>query len=104
MCAHVCVFAELCPTLYSPPCSSVLAISQVRLWSGGPFPTPGDLPSPEIESVSPLLAGLFFTTSATWEALQSYLGFHRKEMLKKKRKDLSFSSLLHSSLFPHSFP
>ena len=35
-------------------------------WSGLPFPTPGDLPDPEIESASlasPALAGGFFTTA-----------------------------------------
>ena len=35
-------------------------------------PPPGDLPSPEMEPVSlmsPALAGGFFTTSTTWEAL-----------------------------------
>ena len=40
-------------------------------WRGLPFPPPGDLPDPGIESaslVSPALAGRFFTTSATWEA------------------------------------
>ena len=37
-----------------------------------PWPPPGDLPDPgiELESLtSPALAGGFFTTSATWEAL-----------------------------------
>ena len=29
--------------------------------SGLPFPTPGDLPDPEIEPESPALAGRFFT-------------------------------------------
>ena len=29
-------------------------------WSGLPFPPPGDLPDPGIESVSPALAGGFF--------------------------------------------
>ena len=33
-------------------------------WSGLPFPTPGDLPNPEIKLVSLALAGKFFTTSA----------------------------------------
>ena len=35
------------------------------------MPSPGDLPNPGIKSmslVSPVLAGGFFTTSATWEA------------------------------------
>ena len=31
-------------------------------WSGLPFPSPGDLPGPGIESTSPALAGGFFTT------------------------------------------
>ena len=44
-------------------------------WSGLPLSTPGDL-DPGIEPVSlmsPALAGGFFTTSATWEALLSLL-------------------------------
>ena len=31
-------------------------------WSGLPFPSPGDLPDPGIEFMSPALAGGFFTT------------------------------------------
>ena len=31
-------------------------------WSGLPFPSPRDLPDPEIEPASPILAGRFFTT------------------------------------------
>ena len=41
-------------------------------WIGLPFPSPGDLPNPGIEPMtleSPALAGGFFTTSATREAL-----------------------------------
>ena len=30
-------------------------------WNGLPFPSPGDLPDPGIEPVSPALAGRFFT-------------------------------------------
>ena len=37
-------------------------------WSGVPFPTSGDLPDPEIEPTSLVLAGRFFTATATWEA------------------------------------
>ena len=33
-------------------------------WSRLPFPSPGDLPDPEIEPESPTLAGGFFTTEA----------------------------------------
>ena len=45
---------------YRPPGSSVHGISQARLleWVA----SPGDLPDPEIEPVSPALAGRFFTT------------------------------------------
>ena len=45
---------------------------QFKYWSRLPFPTPGDLPNPGIEPVSfvsSALAGGFFNTSATWEAL-----------------------------------
>ena len=36
--------------------------SRQEYWSGLPFPLPGDLPHPWIESTSPALAGGFFTT------------------------------------------
>ena len=39
-----------------------LGFSRQEYWSGLPFPPPGDLPYPEIEPVSPALAGRFFTT------------------------------------------
>ena len=40
-------------------------------WNGLSFPTAGDLPNPEIESMflaSPALTGRFFTTVRTWES------------------------------------
>ena len=37
-----------------------------QYWSGLPFPTPGDLPGPGIEPVSPALAGGIFSTRGTW--------------------------------------
>jgi len=45
-------------------------------WSGLPFPSPGDLPGPGIEPMSPeppALAGKVFTTSATWEWLANLM-------------------------------
>ena len=36
--------------------------SRQEYWGGLPFPSPGGLPDPGIESVSPALAGGFFTT------------------------------------------
>ena len=35
--------------------------SRQEYWSGLPFPSPGDLPDPGIEPVSPALVGGFFT-------------------------------------------
>ena len=48
-----------------------MGLSRQECWSGLPFPSPGDLPHPGNEPVSPksaALAGEFFTTHATWEA------------------------------------
>ena len=68
VCACVCV--ELCPTLCdsmdcSPPS---MEFPRQEYWSGFPFPSPGDLPNPGSEFVSPALTGRFFTTGTTWEA------------------------------------
>ena len=55
-----------------PPASSVHGIFQARILEWLPFPPPGDLLDLGIKSVSPTspaIAGEFFTTSATWEAL-----------------------------------
>ena len=48
-------------------------------WSGLPCSPPGDLPDPEIELVSLMshaLAGRFFTTSTTWEAIHTHTHTH----------------------------
>ena len=52
-CVRVLV-AQLCPTLCDPmdcssPGSSVHGISQARILESVAFPSPGDLPNPEIE-------------------------------------------------------
>ena len=41
-----------------------MGFSRQEYWSGLPFPSPGDLPDPGIEPVSPGLAGGFFTTES----------------------------------------
>ena len=49
-------------------------------WTGLPCSPPGDLPNPGIEPgplMSPALAGRFFTTSATWEALVLFIPFRK---------------------------
>ena len=38
-----------------------MGFSKQEYWSGLPLPSPGDLPDPNIEPVSPALAGGFFT-------------------------------------------
>ena len=45
-----------------------MGFSRQEYWRGLPFPSPGDLPNTGIEPMSPILAGRFFTTRATWEA------------------------------------
>ena len=53
-----------------------MGFSKQEHWSGLPFPPPGELPDPGIKPtslMSPASAFGFFTTSATWEALDSPL-------------------------------
>ena len=64
---HVWLFHD---PIDSHPGSSV----QQEYWIGLPFPFPGDLSDPGIELMSLMflaLAGGFFITSTTWEALES---------------------------------
>ena len=60
MCVCVLNHVQLCEIIdYSPPGSSVHESSRQENWSGLPFPTPGDLPNPGIETkslASPALA------------------------------------------------
>ena len=75
VCVCVCVFShvQFFVTPWTVACQAPLSMgfSRQEYWRGLPFPTPGDLPNPGIETTSPefpALAGGFFTTSATWEA------------------------------------
>ena len=71
----LCAVAQSCLTLCdpmncSPPGSSVHGISQARILRGLPFPPPGDLPDPGIDSAPPTSPALqvdFFFYYATWE-------------------------------------
>ena len=62
-------------TLWTIACLSgplSMGFSRQEYWSGLPCPPPGELPNPGIKPascVSPTLAGRFFTTSNTWDAL-----------------------------------
>ena len=69
--SYVQFFATLWTVAHQAPLS--MRFSRQEYWTGLPCPPPGDLPNPGIEPTilrSPTLAGGFFTTSATWEALQ----------------------------------
>ena len=68
--SHVQIFA----TLWTVDCRSPLSMrfSRQEYWKRLSFPPPGDLPNPGIKPaslMSPELAGRFFLSSATWEAL-----------------------------------
>ena len=67
------LFATLWTVARQAPLSiGFSGFSRQEYWSGLPSSPPGDLPNPGIEPeslVSPALAGRFFTSSATWEAL-----------------------------------
>ena len=71
-----CWVIKSCSTLCDPmglPGSSVRGISHrlEEYWSMSLVPSPGDLPEPGIEPLSPALEGRFFTTR---EALDRHLG------------------------------
>ena len=64
---------ELCPTLVTPwtvACQASLSMgfSRQEYCNGLPFPSPGDLPNPEIKPWVSYIAGRFFTNWATREA------------------------------------
>ena len=60
MLSCVRLFATLWTVAHEAPLS--MGFLRQEYWSGLPFPTPGDLPDPGIEPMSPALAGGFFTT------------------------------------------
>ena len=43
-------------------------------WSGVPFPSPGDLPDPEIKPASPALAGGYFTADPHTKPQRNAIG------------------------------
>ena len=66
--SYVWLFATPWTLAHQAPLS--MGFSRQEHWSGLLFPSPEDLPEPEIEPTSltsPALEGTFLTTSATWE-------------------------------------
>jgi len=51
---------------------------------GLPFPSPGDLPDPEIEPVSPALAGGFFTSESPEKTLITRQRKYKSQDVKQR--------------------
>ena len=63
----------------SPPGSSAYGISQARILANGlPFSSPGDLPSPGMEPISPVLQGDSFTAEPPEK---SFLGLSNNKLI-----------------------
>ena len=74
LCVYVCAQLYLTDsaTPWTIACQASLFLEFYRQehWSELPFPTPGDLPKPRTEPISPVSSALAggFTTSTIWEA------------------------------------
>ena len=74
--SRVRLFATLWTIACQPPL--FIEFSRQEYWSGLSWSSPGHLPDPGTEPTSPVLpaspalAGRFFITSATWEALKLF--------------------------------
>ena len=87
---------QLCATLWTIAHQAPLSMgfSRQEYWSALPFPSPGDLPSPGSKPTSftsPALAGRFFTTSTTWEAIDivnSKIFVHARYSVELERTEL----------------
>ena len=65
--------AQLCLTLCDPWTIQSVEFSRPEYWSGEPFPSPGDLPNPEIEPGSPALQADSFPAEPQGKPLRGYL-------------------------------
>ena len=64
----MCVLLFAAPPTVAHKAPPSVKFSKQAYWNGLPFPTPGDLPDPGIDTASltsPTLVGEFFTTRAT---------------------------------------
>ena len=73
VCVCVCVFSHVqlfvTPWTVAHQAPLFMEFSRQEYWSWLPYPDPGDLPNPGIQPASltsPALAGMFFTTTATF--------------------------------------
>ena len=89
VCVFSCVWLFEAQWIIAHQAPLSMEFSRQEYWSGVTFPTAGDLPDPGIEPTSlayPVLAGRFFTTSATWEALVYYKEIKMMMTIKLKEK------------------
>ena len=95
MCVCVCVFCvsnSVTPRTVAHQAPPSTGFSRQEYWSGLPFPPQGDLPKPRFEPLSPAspaLAGRFFTTRATQEALWGHMIFCFKVYLQNETQCLT---------------
>ena len=97
----MCVCAQQCLTLCDPmDCSSPGLLRQEH-WAGLPFPSPGDLPNPEIESAPPVWADGFSTPEPPGKPIPFLLMFLLRVVLMHCCVKLHFPdySLQHLFLF-----
>ena len=101
--SHVWLFATLWTVAHQAPLSMGFSKQEYcyRLWC----PSSGDLPDPGIKPkslLSPALAGRFFTTSTTWEALRIQNIYLKK---KKKQEGRRFrNQKMKAEVAPHMSP
>ena len=72
-------------TPWTVACQAPLSMGFPRqeYWSGLPFPSPGDLPNPGIEPLSPALEGGFFTTEPPGKPAEKLVGFPSCSAVKR---------------------
>ena len=64
MCMLSCVQHFATPWTAAHQAPLPMEFSMQEYWNGLPFPSPGDLPDPRMESTSPALAGRLFITES----------------------------------------
>ena len=83
--------AQSCPTLCDPmdcslPAPSSVEFSRQEYWSGLPFPSPGDLPDPGIEPMSPTLQADALTSAPPGKPLNTRIQSFRKPPIETQQR------------------
>ena len=78
---------------YSPPGPLSVEFSRQEYWSGLPLPSPGGLPDPGVESVSPTLAGGFSATAPPGKPILHFQ-YTLKRQVSPRNADAHVLSLL----------